>query len=41
MILRDEKLEKEMGLKGYQNIVKNYTWETITKITNTIYDEII
>ena len=40
-ILSDEKLEKEMGLKGYQNIVRNYTWETITNITNKVYNEII
>ena len=40
-ILSDEKLEKEMGLKGYQNIVRNYTWETITNITNNVYNEII
>ncbi len=40
-ILSDEKLEKEMGLKGYQNIVKNYTWETITNSTNKVYNEII
>ena len=40
-ILSDEKLEKEMGLKGYQNIVKNYTWETITNLTNKVYNEII
>ncbi len=40
-IISDEKLEKEMGLKGYQNVVKNYTWETITNITNKVYNEII
>ena len=40
-ILSDEKLEKEMGLKGFQNIIKNYTWETITNITNKVYNEII
>lgn len=40
-ILSDEKLEKEMGLKGFQNIIKNYTWEKITNITNKVYNEII
>ena len=40
-ILSDEKLEKDMGLKGYQNVLKNYTWETITNITNKVYDEVI
>ncbi len=30
-----------MGLKGYQNVLKNYTWETITNITNKVYDEVI
>ena len=39
-ILCNEKLEKEMGLKGYQNVVKYYTWKTITNITNKVYDEL-
>jgi len=40
-ILSDENLEKEMGLKGFQNVIKNYTWETITNTTNKVYNEII
>ena len=40
-ILSNEKLEREMGLKAYHNVVKNYTWEIITKMTNKIYEEIL
>ena len=40
-ILSNEKLEREMGLKGYQNVVKNYTWETITNMIEEVYKEII
>ena len=40
-ILSNEKLEKEMGLKGYQYIIKNYTWEKITHLTDKVYNEIL
>ena len=40
-ILSNEKLEKEMGLKGYQHVAKNYTWERIANITDKVYNEII
>ncbi len=40
-ILSDEKLEEEMGLRGYHHVFKNYRWEIIAKATNKVYDEII
>jgi len=40
-ILTDKSLEEKMGLNGYKNILKNYTWEIITKRINKVYEEII
>ena len=40
-ILSNEKLEKEMGLKGHQHVVNNYTWERIANMINKVYNEII
>ena len=40
-ILTDQSLEEKMGLNGYKNILKNYTWEIITKRINKVYEEII
>ena len=40
-ILIDKELEKKMGLAGYKNILRNYTWETITEKINKVYNELI
>lgn len=40
-ILTDEVLNEKMGLNGYENVVKNYTWEVITKKTNDVYAKLI
>lgn len=40
-IITDEKLEKKLGLNGYENVLKNYTWEAITKKINLVYEELI
>lgn len=40
-ILTDDELEKKIGLNGYENVIKNYTWEIITKKTNMVYEELL
>ena len=40
-IITNEKLEKKMGLNGFQNVVKNYSWENITDMTLRVYQEIL
>ena len=40
-ILIDDGMEKKMGLAGYKNVLRNYTWETITKKINNICSELI
>jgi len=39
-IITDEELERKMGMNGYENVLKNYTWEIITKKINDVYDEL-
>ncbi len=40
-ILDNEKLEKEMGMKGYEIVLRNYTWDAVAKQTDEIYKELI
>lgn len=40
-LLTDDELRKKMGSNAYENILKNYTWESVTKRINEVYDEII
>lgn len=40
-ILTDDELQKKMGQNGYDNVLKNYTWEVITKKINKVYTELI
>ena len=40
-ILTNEELQRKMGLNGFENVIKNYTWEIITKKINQVYSELI
>lgn len=40
-IITNDELRTKMGLNGYENVLKNYTWEVITKKNNEVYDELI
>jgi spore coat protein SA len=40
-ILTDEELQKKMGLNGYEKVLKNYTWDIVTKKINEVYFELI
>lgn len=40
-ILSDTELQQKLGQKGYENVVKNYTWKVITKKINEVYDEVV
>lgn len=40
-LLLDDDLNRKIGLSGYENVVKNYTWEIITEKTNNVYSELL
>lgn len=40
-ILDSDKLEKKMGMKGYELVLKKYTWDVVAKLTDEVYKELI
>jgi len=40
-ILTDDELQKKMGAKAYETVLKKYTWEIVAKKVNEVYSELI